>query len=160
MSDRLLTYRELGALLGCSPAAARARAIRKRWRKQVSNDGLARVCVPADEDLTCTRTPHVQPDVTGSHTPTHTCSLDAELLARLDRLQAEMTAMAQRLGASDAELAAAKATVNELRQDRDAWRAQIEGARSEVERARNEAEQARNELAAYRARPWWRRAFG
>ena len=39
-------------------------------------------------------------------------------------------------------------------------RAEAERAGVEAERARVEAEQARAELAAFRARSWWRRAFG
>jgi len=74
-------------------------------------------------------------------------------MAKFERLQAELVEMARKLGAAEADVTSAKGLVEELRQDRDAWRAQIEGARSE-------AEQARSELAAYRARPWWRRAFG
>jgi len=95
-------------------------------------------------------------------------------MAKFERLQAELVEMARKLGAAEADVTNAKELAEELRQDRDAWRAQIEGARGDIERARidaekarseaererNEAEQARSELAAYRARPWWWRAFG
>src|SRR3954453_10513966 len=149
--------------MGCPSGAARARAVRRRWRRQIGNDGLARVLVPDGEDLSPKWTPTVR--LNDSETTPQTDSppsapttppprdYDAELMAKFERLQAELVEMARKLGAAEADVTSAKGLVEELRQDRDAWRAQIEGARSE-------AEQARSELAAYRARPWWRRAFG
>jgi hypothetical protein len=44
-----LTYAEAGARLGVSPEAVRAKAARKRWRRQIGNDGLARVWLPDEE---------------------------------------------------------------------------------------------------------------
>jgi|tagenome__1003787_1003787.scaffolds.fasta_scaffold20516107_1 hypothetical protein len=184
MADRWVTYAELAELMGCPSGAARARAVRRRWRRQIGNDGLARVLVPDGEDLSPKWTPTVrlndsemtpqtdsQPSAPTTPPPR---DHDAELIAKLERLQAELVEMARKLGAAEADVTSAKGLVEELRQDRDAWRAQIEGARgeiewarieaekarSEAERRRNEAEQARGELAANRARPWWRRAFG
>src|SRR5580693_7931859 len=43
-----LTYQEAGDRLGVSAEAARAKAARKRWRRQIGNDGLARVLMPGD----------------------------------------------------------------------------------------------------------------
>jgi hypothetical protein len=43
-----LTYAEAGERLGVSPEAIRARAIRGHWRRQVGNDGLARIVVPPE----------------------------------------------------------------------------------------------------------------
>ena len=163
MADRWVTYAELAELMGCPSGAARARAVRRRWRRQIGNDGLARVLVPDGEDLSPKWTPTVR--LNDSETTPQTDSPpsapttppprdhDADLMAKFERLQAELVEMARKLGAAEADVTSAKGLVEELRQDRDAWRAQIEGARSE-------AEQARSELAAYRARPWWRRAFG
>ena len=134
MDGKWLTYAELGELMGCPAGAARARAIRRRWRRQTGNDGMARVLVPNGETLAPMRTRRVRPAVSGTdadttpHTDAQTYSYESELLARLERLQAELTAMAQRLGASEAETTAAKAMLDELRQDRDAWRAQTETA--------------------------------
>ena len=52
MADRWVTYAELAELMGCPSGAARARAVRRRWRRQIGNDGLARVLVPeADHGL-------------------------------------------------------------------------------------------------------------
>jgi hypothetical protein len=59
-----LTYAEAGERLGVSPEAIRARAIRGHWRRQVGNDGLARVMVPAE----ILRAPDQRP-VNGRSTP-------------------------------------------------------------------------------------------
>ena len=184
MADRWVTYAELAKLMDCPSGAARARAVRRRWRRQIGNDGLARVLVPDGEDLSPKWTPTVR--LNDSETTPQTDSplsapttppprdRDDELMAKFERLQAELVEMARKLGAAEADVTNAKELAEELRQDRDAWRAQIEGARGDIERARidaekarseaererNEAEQARSELAAYRARPWWWRAFG
>jgi hypothetical protein len=49
MSDtRLLTYAELGEAIGRSEVAARAMAMRKRWKRVLGNDGRARVAVPVE----------------------------------------------------------------------------------------------------------------
>ena len=187
MGDQWMTYAELGSLMGCSAEAARARAVRRRWRRQAGNDGTARVLVPSGEDLKPRRTglsgAVVIRSSARSSAPTSDCATgrEADALAKLEKLQAEMVEMAQKLGASNAELASARTTIDELRADRGKWqemaerlslassaadremeraRSEAEKARSEAERARSDAERARSELAAYRARPWWRRAFG
>jgi hypothetical protein len=43
-----LTYAEAGERLGVSAEAVRARVIRGAWRRQVGNDGLARIILPDD----------------------------------------------------------------------------------------------------------------
>src|SRR3954468_7243179 len=49
MSDETvrLTYAELAKARGITPAAAKRMAMRHRWPKQIGNDGLSRVSVPA-----------------------------------------------------------------------------------------------------------------
>src|SRR5690242_4668236 len=49
MSDEMvrLTYAELAKARGITQAAAKRMAIRHRWQKQIGNDGLSRVSVPA-----------------------------------------------------------------------------------------------------------------
>jgi hypothetical protein len=59
-----LTYAEAGERLNVSPEAIRARAIRGHWRRQVGNDGLARIVVPPE----ILRTPDQRP-VNGRSTP-------------------------------------------------------------------------------------------
>jgi hypothetical protein len=43
-----LTYAEAGERLGVSAEAVRHRVIRGHWRRQVGNDGLARIILPDD----------------------------------------------------------------------------------------------------------------
>src|SRR5829696_2141378 len=141
MADRWVTYAELAELMGCPSGAARARAVRRRWRRQIGNDGLARVLVPDGEDLSPRWTPTVRlndPETTPQtdsppSTPTTPPPRDHDA-----ELMAELVEMARKLGAAEADVTSAKGLVEELRQDRDAWRAQIEGARGEVEWARIE----------------------
>jgi hypothetical protein len=57
---------------------------------------------------------------------------------RLKTTQDELVAMAQKVGATETELAALRARAMEIRVDRDAWRQQAERL----------------------ARPWWRRLAG
>jgi hypothetical protein len=49
---RWLTYAELGQARGISTASATRLAFRRKWRRQVGNDGTARVAVPLAETQT------------------------------------------------------------------------------------------------------------
>lgn len=48
VETKSLTYAELGAALGITPASAKRLAIRRLWPKAQGNDGLARVAVPIE----------------------------------------------------------------------------------------------------------------
>ena len=173
MSDKWMTYAELGGLMGCSADAARARAVRRRWRRQVGNDGTARVLVPDDEDLKPRRTGYGGAAVPRTLLPTSaptlppTYTTDPELLQRLDRLQAlqaEMTEMARKFGATEAELRAAQTLLDaarrredDLTRERDEWRAQaqqlvavggeLQAVREERERLLGDSEAMRERIA-------------
>jgi len=43
MAENWLTYSELAEKLGCTTEAARAKARRMQWRRQLDNNGMARV---------------------------------------------------------------------------------------------------------------------
>jgi hypothetical protein len=82
-----LTYAEAGERLCVSPEAIRARAIRGHWRRQVGNDGLARVMVPTE----ILRTPDQRP-VNGRSTPVRKAGDPATLnalRAHIDTLKAD-----------------------------------------------------------------------
>ena len=49
-ATRRMTYAELGEARGISPKSAERLAQRRRWPRQVGNDGMARVVVPIGED--------------------------------------------------------------------------------------------------------------
>ena len=48
--ERWLTYTELAELRGISKASATRMAFRHKWRRQVGNDGVARVAVPVGRE--------------------------------------------------------------------------------------------------------------
>ena len=166
MLGRWLTFAELAAEMGVSANAARSRAIRRRWRRQTGNDGMARVLVPEGEAISPMRTRRVQPAVPHADAPTdgHAHAIDPELLQRLDKAQAELTAMAQRLGASEAETMNARRTAQELRVlleetrvDRDTWKAQADAWRAQSEMAQQQQVQTAQQQDELRAdRDAWR----
>src|ERR687884_2249622 len=105
VSDRWLTFDELGEAMGCSASAARARALRRRWRRQTDNRGNVRVLVPEDANLAPLRTPaarktHAAHTLDAHHADTR-AHTEAELLARLAELQKEMAALAQQLATAE-----------------------------------------------------------
>ena len=133
MSDRWLTYHELAEALGCSSVAAKSRAKRARWRRQTGNDGLARVLLPEGTELRPVRprtatgsVPGPTPRTAAESAPGSQPRTEAEWLARLERLQTELTELARKLGAAEADAASARSAMDELRQDRDVWRARAE----------------------------------
>ena len=62
MAETWLTYVELAERLGTTPEAARAKANRGRWRKQLDNNGKAKVLVDLDAQTARTRSPGRTPD--------------------------------------------------------------------------------------------------
>ncbi len=187
MAGEWLTYAELAKRLGTSTGAARVRAQRRRWKRQVGNDGLAKVFVPEDEELCPARAPNVRP-----HDPPdvpRTYTHEAELLKRLGELQGELAALAQRLATAEGRAGAAEAQVEglravleverrqagELRAERDQaverlnlntdrldrvqaeHHAELMVVREQMARAEHDHDRVAAELAAHLALPWWRR---
>jgi|SRR5271166_3859628 len=138
-----LTYAEAGDRLGVSPEAVRAKAARKRWRRQIGNDGLARVWLPDGE-----RTAGDLPVTTRAREPG-------------DRPVTPRSSPARKPDA--ATIKALEAHVETLKEQ-----LAVERAQTEVERARTEKAIAAfaalaerlDALAEERARPWWRRLVG
>jgi hypothetical protein len=60
-----MTYAELGSARGISPKSAERLAQRRRWPRQLGNDGIARVLVPFGEDRVSPRRQggHPAPDI-------------------------------------------------------------------------------------------------
>lgn len=102
-----MSYDDLAARLSIRPASARNLVRRKKWRRQVGNDGRTLVLVPPD-----------QADFLGpSDAPTdrgHSGGHQA------------LADLAVKVGALEAELAAEQRRSAELAADRDAWRDQAQ----------------------------------
>jgi hypothetical protein len=100
--------------------------------------GSDTVTPTAADAVTLTVTPTV-PDPLVPELRTQISTLETRLRA----IQEELLLMAQKAGASEAEINALQAQAIEIRADRDAWRTQAERLAVSVER-----------------RPWWRRLAG
>jgi predicted nucleic acid-binding Zn-ribbon protein len=143
---------------GISLLSARRITHRHKWRKIRGNDGRTLVHVPieylekrdADSQKPVASTVTSTADTTV--TPTVTSTVDmTEIVSRLDRLQAEMIEMAKKLGASEAETTAAKAALDELRQDRDHWRQMAETAQQQQAQAVRQQDELRVDRDTWRA---------
>lgn len=100
----------------------------------------------------------------------HVERIEAELDHARDQISAvtaerdEARAALAEIGLLRVQLDAHRCQLEAAQQDRDRWHAEAEQdravRRTDAETARANAEAVRAELAAYKARPWWRRAFG
>ncbi len=153
--DGWLTYQQAGDRLGVSPEAVRAKAARKRWRRQLGNDGLARVWLPEEErpagDRPITGRTHKPGDrpVT-PRSPADRSPLVHALQSHVADLREQLAAAAARIERLETEFAA-----------RDAQHAaEIAVEREKAERARAELSIIADRLAAIaeanqRSRSWW-----
>ena len=66
---RRMTYAELAAVRGISPASAKRLAQRHRWGRQVGNDGVTRVTVPLSALVNTVKEKSVTSDVSGDVAP-------------------------------------------------------------------------------------------
>ena len=121
-SGAWLTYAEAGDRLGVSSDAVRTKAVRKRWRKQIGNDGRARIWLPEDERSPDDRpvigrsSPERENERSPDHPPIIGRSsrghrpIDPALVTALENhiktLQAENEALKQDLTATRADLSA------------------------------------------------------
>jgi hypothetical protein len=136
-SGAWLTYAEAGDRLGVSPEAVRAKAARKRWRRQIGNDGLARVWLPGDLPVT-TRARTDDHPVTTRSSPDHRpggAALVHALENHIKTLQGDKDALVQQLADERAKTEKAIAAFASLAERLDA-------------------------MAAERAKPGWRRLAG
>jgi hypothetical protein len=146
---------EAARRLKVTPTAIRNRIKRGTLKtKPNGNYGrLVRVPLPVIPTVTLPVSPTGSSTVTGTMTPTVPepvpltipDPLVPELRDRIGQLetqlkttQDELLEMAQKVGATETELAALRARAMEIREDRDAWKQQAERL----------------------ARPWWRRLAG
>jgi hypothetical protein len=124
-----LTYVQLGERLGVSAAAARARAIRGLWRRQLGNDGFARVLF----------TPEIAAEArTHAAQPVNDCSTAVRTAAESVPVQA-----------SDSLVNSLQAHIGTLKTQNETFAAEVERLRGELA---GEKEQGREKLTAAEAR--------
>ena len=117
MATVALTYEQLGERLGITVPSVRRMVNRHRWRKARANDGRTLVSVPEEYLAAREAAPMPALEVVPEAAPVP--ALEADLVARLTALQAELVEMARRAGA-------AEALVEALIEDRNYWRTAFE----------------------------------
>lgn len=164
-----MTYDEAAAALGRSHDAVRQLARRRRWRRVIGNDGLARIGVPDDysdppRPLDVPRT--TSPERPGDVRPNATDMLVAELRDRLAEMQTRLAAVdAERVGLRQ-EIVQERATAA---QERERLQAALVDAGHRLDRLqaardadqqehRRQADELR-QLLDKAQRPWWRRGW-
>jgi hypothetical protein len=128
----VLTYAELAQRLAIKPASAKRLAQRRKWKRVVGNDGVARVHVPLSSvpsdvandvandvpgDVSLAVSPPVSPDLSS-----HVAYLDGIIESLRGQLEAEQ----QRAEAEQRRADAAESRVSDIAADRDAWRQQAQ----------------------------------
>jgi hypothetical protein len=121
---RWLSYSELAGERGISRQSA-VRLVRRQWRRQMGNDGEARVFVPADH------LPGVTPpdDATG-HDPGHNTGL---LAGALTALEDAVQMLREQLAGAQQQVQAANARAERAEAGRDAERARADALRERIE---------------------------
>ncbi len=127
-----MTYQEIADRLGIGLESAKNLARRKRWARASGNDGKARISVPDDALPNAPTRPPIDAPISPPIDP------PPELLAKVAGLEAEVSGLREILARVDRQ-------IDDLKGDRDAWRAQSE---------------ALADLLADRSRPWWKRLAG
>jgi hypothetical protein len=125
---KLMTYAEYADAIGRSLAAGRAICLRKRWKRIIGNDGLARVAVPLDA-LAKPPRKHALPEAPpaplpeavseGLPAPLPDASADARALIalleeRIAELQDRVSELDSEVKEGRAELRQAHATISDL----------------------------------------------
>ena len=121
---KLMTYAEYADAIGRSLAAGRAICLRKRWKRIIGNDGLARVAVPLDALAKPPRKhalPAPLPEAVseGLPAPLPDASADARALIalleeRIAELQDRVSELDSEVKEGRAELRQAHATISDL----------------------------------------------
>ncbi len=121
LDTKLLTYIELGAALGITPASAKRLAIRKGWPKKPGNDGRSRVSVPVE--ALPAEPPTVTSDTTGDDTGDIAGGATRD--AAGDKSDAAMTValLSDYIARVEGELEATKAKLETVERERDMERA-------------------------------------
>jgi glutamine synthetase adenylyltransferase len=140
MPIEMLSYKQLGERLGCSPEAARALVKRLRLPRQKANDGKVLVSVDLSEinhKAMPTRSP-------ATHHP-----ITAALKARIEVLETELAKV-------EALAAGHRADFERERQRFDGLMAELLRSTLDAQSAKEAAARLDGELTALRSRSWWR----
>ena len=183
MAVEWLTYAEFGERIGVTRDAARCRASRLRLRRQIGNDGKARVAVDLDEvELNPPKAPTrssggdpamIAPD---DHPDGDWLPDMKELLAkaeataererterlqereRADRLAGEVADLARQLAKLVEEAGARERDLQARMMEADQARTELAVMQERMARAEHDRDRVAAELAAHLNRvPWWRR---
>jgi hypothetical protein len=184
MAVEWLTYAEFGERIGVTRDAARCRAGRLRLRRQIGNDGKARIAVDLDEiELNPPKalarssggdhvmiTPDDPPD--GDWLPNMRELLaKAEATAererterlqereRADQLAGEVADLARQLAKLVEQAGVRERDLLARRMEADQARTELAVVQERMARAEHDRDRVAAELAIYLALPWWRRLF-
>jgi hypothetical protein len=175
MPTKQLTYAELADVWGVSPEAARKKVEGLRLPRQPGNDGKVRVLIDLDDVQHRPQKPKSTRRPPGDHPEIeplrqHVATLKAEverLLTLAGSNRADFERERERAERAAADLMVLADRLTEAEQARAARLFEAEKARAEADQARSEAAKIqveadglRAELLGWKARPWWRRAFG
>jgi hypothetical protein len=143
---RWVGYAEGAALLGVQPESFRRLVQRKRWRRQLANDGTVRVAVPLDalprhgasrpRDVASASPPPASPR---DDTPGGVGDTIAALVAAKREAEARAEAVEVRAHELDARLGA-------MEGDLDRLRTAAEEARAQADQLRRQGDELRDEL--------------
>ena len=106
----VMTYHEIAKMRGISLPSARKYAQKKNWRRELGNDGQARIIIPDDIDIVVPA-PEPKPEVVPGPT------VEALLEEKINGLKELVEAERKR-----ADVEAKRA--DDLQLDRDAWKTQ------------------------------------
>lgn len=112
-----ITYAEAAELLGIKPESVKKRAIRRRWPRQVGNDGLARIQIPDGTDVH-TVPGDITEDITGDK------SLPVSDL--VDQLRADLAQAREALARAEGVNITNEKRIVDLGTDRDRWQLMAE----------------------------------
>lgn len=175
MPTKQLTYAELAAVWGVSSEAARKKVEGLRLPRQPGNDGKVRVLIDLDDVQHRPLKPKSDRRPAGDRPEIeplrqHVATLQAEverLVALASSNRADFERERERAEKAAADLMALADRLAEAERDRttrivdaEKARAETDQARSAAEKVQAEADALRAELMDWKARPWWRRAFG
>ncbi len=184
MAVEWLTYAELGERIGVTRDAARCRAGRLRLRRQIGNDGKARVAVDLDEielnpPKALARSSEGDPVMIppDNHPNGDWLPNVKELLAkaeataererterlqerqRADQLAGKVADLAHQLAKLVEEAGVRERDLQARMTEADQARTKLATMQERMARAEHDRDRAAAELAIHLALPWWRRLF-